>query len=276
MKAITTVSFIIVASMALIVAPAYAEIKPEWALSMRAQYTTDKIYSVGYSESDNLNKALSDAWNSALTDIVRVNIPELTSLGEMSKESLKSSEYERNSGLDLDRIVIKGIGEANNKQSPYVENSSGKYKVWRLLEWTKSGIEATRKNIISEQAALKKRQEELKSINDGFSTKESVQEDRNTIEKAKDAISRLNKSNTYKKQLDYIETILSNVRCGTEMSAIENELKKVVEPNLIDENEDNYNTNVTGIGYGPYWLAGGKYISGILNQKGYVIKYICQ
>ena len=267
MKA-TIFSFKVVLSMALVIAPAYAETKPEWASSMRADKTKDVIYAIGFSESDNLNKALSDAWSSALTDATRINIPELTTLGEISKEGLRTSEYERNSGLDLDRISIKGVSEANNKRSPYVETSNGKYKVWRLLEWTKSGIEATRQNITSEQNAIKKRQEELKVVNEGYSTQEEVQVSRNTIEKAKATIAKLNKANTYQDQLKYIETVLFNVKCGVTLQELDNVLGKGVFDN---ERYRNYAK------YGNYYaIIVSNHIVSLTDLKGYAIKTICQ
>lgn len=254
--------------LALITDPAYAEIQPEWVRSLRAERTSDAIYSVGFAESEDLNSALSKAWSAALADAARVNIPELTTLGEFSKEGLRSSEYERNSGLDLDRISIKGINEENNKRSPYVEMSNGKYKVWRLLKWTKSGIEATRQNITSEQNAIKKRQEELKVINEGYSTQEDVQVSRNTIEKAKATIAKLNKANTYQDQLKYIETVLFSIKCGVTIKDLESSLNL---KGIKDGHYDNdlrfsnlYVTEVDG------------YIVTIKNINGNSIKHICQ
>jgi len=254
--------------LALITDPAYAEIQPEWVRSLRADRTGDVVYSVGHSESEDLNSALSKAWSAALTDATRVNIPELTTLGEFSKEGLRSSEYERNSGLDLDRISIKGVSEENNKRSPYVEISNGKYKVWRLLKWTKSGIEATRQNITSEQNAIKKRQEELKVINEGYSTQEDIQVSRNTIEKAKATIAKLNKANTYQDQLKYIETVLFSIKCGVTIKDLESSLNlKGIKDGYYDNDirfSNLYVTEVDG------------YVVTIKNINGNSIKHICQ
>ena len=268
MKAIMRFSFSVVSSMALVIAPAYAEIMPEWAHSMRADRTKDVVYAVGFAESDNLNKALSDSWSSAITDATRINIPELTTLGEFSKEGLRSSEYERNSGMDLDRISIKGVSEANNKSSPYVETSNGKYKVWRLLEWTKSGIEATRQNITSEQNAIKKRQQELKVINEGYSTQEEVQVSRNTIEKAKATIAKLNKANSYQDQLKYIETVLFNVKCGVTLQELDGVLGKGVFDHPQFDNS---------VKYGSYYIViVNNHAVTLTDLNGYAIKHICQ
>ena len=163
---------------------------------------------------------------------------------------------------------IKGVSEANNKRSPYVETSNGKYKVWRLLEWTKSGIEATRQNITSEQNAIKKRQEELKVVDEGYSTQEEVQVSRNTIEKAKATIAKLNKANTYQDQLKYIETVLFNVKCGVTLQELDSVLGKGVFDN---ERYRNYAK------YGNYYaIIVSNHIVSLTDLKGYAIKTICQ
>jgi hypothetical protein len=261
--------------LALITDSAYAEMQPEWVRSLRAERTTDAMYSVGFAESEDLNKALSNSWNAALADAVRINLPELTTLGEFSKEGLRSSEYERNSGMDLDRISIKGVSEANNKRSPYVETSNGKYKVWRLLEWTKSGIEATRQNITSEQNAIKKRQQELKAINEGYSTQEDIQVSRNTIEKAKATIANLNKVNTLQDQINYQTLVLENIKCGTKYMDIEKTLGSGIWGD--GGTTDWPNTYDAFVRYSRHYIIIHEgYVVGLATLSGKTIKHICQ
>ncbi len=256
----------IILSMALLIAPAYAETQPEWAKSMRAPKSANIVFSVGFAESEDLNAAMASSWTSALANAVRINIPEVTTLGEVTKEGLRGSDYQRESGLDLDRISV--VGTSENDRSPYIENHNGKYKVWRLLEWTKSGIQATRKTIISEQQAINARRKEISEINNGYVTDNDVDTSRATVEKAKKAIASLNSNNSRQNQLKYIEMVIKNIKCGTTMES----LKSLLGPGSKDNVDFGNQTR-----FGHYVIAevDGE-VFNIADSNGYVIREVCQ
>ncbi len=253
---------------ALFAQPALAEIMPEWVSHMRAPKNNTTVFSVGYAEGEDLNAVMSAAWSSALSNVVKTNLTEVVSLGEMSREGLRGADYSRVSELDLDRVSPIGISESD--KSPYIQNLNGKYKVWRLLEWSKSGLEATKKTIISEQAAIKNRKAEFEEINDGYVSNNKISNSRISLEESKKALSKLQSNNSLAKRLQITKLVLMQLECGINYWQVEEVLgyKGI----RVNGPYDQYS-----IQFGEYRVEQiDGYISAIRDLSGRLVRDVCQ
>lgn len=179
--------------------------QPKWTQTMGNQSDNISVYSVGFAESDSLNKAMTDSWNAAVLNAVRTNIPELIDISELSSESLRGADFDRRSATELDRIKIKGMSEADDKGSPFVTKKGDTYRIWRLARWNRTGIEASKSTIID-------RESQSRIIKASYNERQSL---RVTKAANKDAET-LYPDDRYQ----YISTVLNGIKCGTTIDQV--------------------------------------------------------
>lgn len=196
---------------------ALGEVMPMWIQTMRLPSDKTSIYSVGFAESESLNKAMTDAWNAAVLNAVRTNVPELIDISELSNESLSGADFDRRSATELDRIKIKGMSEADDKGSPFVSKKGNLYRIWRVARWTRTGIEASKSTIIE-------RESQPRVIKANFNQREKV--------RVMNAATQTAESTPTDSRPDFIATFLMKIECGTTLDQIK---KALGEPDVVNE-----------------------------------------
>jgi hypothetical protein len=121
---------------------------PVWVKKSSKTEDLKFIYSVGISSSvDKIETGLEQSWTNALENFARTRFPQLQQIMQFSKETLKSSAFERISTLALDEVNWNGISESTADGSPFIKeqiDDQGRttYSVFRLLRWEKESFRA--------------------------------------------------------------------------------------------------------------------------------------
>jgi len=121
-----------------------SEAKPAWVTTFHPPAQTGaKCYIGSASDKASREMALSSAYENALTNIVKGEIPELVRISEKTTENLKSNDYDRQTAVRSDLVKFSSLFE--HDQSPYLEqNNAGQYSVVRVYCWDMGAIKAER------------------------------------------------------------------------------------------------------------------------------------
>lgn len=109
-------------------------------------------YFVGEFEGDgSVDEALARAWASGMFRAGVTEFPEVADVEATGQESLHGARFERHFAVALGAIDWSELDEAREKGSPSVEmdERTGNFRVFRLLQWKKSAIAAARRKIAS-------------------------------------------------------------------------------------------------------------------------------
>jgi hypothetical protein len=158
--------------------------------------------------------ALEKAWVSAFLRAGMTEFPELAILSSQSSENLKSSTYERDFVMQLERVNWRGIREVTDYGSPFVnwDSETGTYTVFRLLRWADSDMESAR-------AELK-----LNRMHEMPASPESVRMDEERMVKAVRAVQAVNAKVDRRNAL--LEKVFHEMKCGVTLS----DLVKILGP----------------------------------------------
>jgi PEGA domain len=123
------------------------EAAPLWASFGKCQESSTTICAVGTSISAvSQDEARTAAWNSALIQLARQQLPFLQSVRESGTESLAETKYSRSSSVDSQDISWAALEEDSKAGSPFMEQEkSGRWAVSVLLRWGK--LEAAAESI---------------------------------------------------------------------------------------------------------------------------------
>jgi len=126
-----------------------SDAKPVWAVTFHAPAMAGSKCYIG-SSSDKVSRelALSSAYENALTNIVKGEVPELVRISEKTTENLKSADYDRQTTVRSNLVKFSMLTE--HAQSPYIEpEPTGQYSAVRVYCWAAVAITAERKRLES-------------------------------------------------------------------------------------------------------------------------------
>lgn len=121
-----------------------SEAKPAWVTTFHPPIQAGaKCYIGSASDKTSREMALSSAYENALTNIVKGEIPELVRISEKTTENLRSNDYDRQTTVRSDLVKFSSLFE--HDLSPYLEqNAAGQYSVVRVYCWEIGAIQTER------------------------------------------------------------------------------------------------------------------------------------
>jgi hypothetical protein len=141
------------------VGQARADSRPAWvntglpsSVSPRAFKAEIRVVGVA-TDAASYEEAMEKAWINGLSMMAKTHFPFLIDIREESRETLRSTEFKRDTRLHITNIQWDGLEEDTQAGSPYFEASPGpdgetRYRAWRLLKWSRAAVSAERKRLL--------------------------------------------------------------------------------------------------------------------------------